>query len=386
VKEVFSNRKPYVYLSGFVLAVHYSLVAYINSSLLSRFAENEVLNLLYIAGSILSIVLLYLAPGVLKKYGSTPVFISFALLQIIAIFGMGSATLGILVMLLFILHHAIEPILYLCLDLNMEHETKAEGTTGRTRGVLFTVQNIAWVAAPMLLALLIKGESFSRVYFLSGIALIVLVLIVKKFLVNIRSASPRSSNIREALRSLKVDGDQRRIVIVQFVLQFFYAWMVIYMPLLLNQEIGLSWKDIGIVFTFMLLPFALLQFPAGAVSDRKLGEKELLTIGLVIMLLSTALIPSIGSASLLLWAAVLFATRVGASIVEIESESYFFKHVKEEDSAVISLFRMMRPISFAVAPLFAIIIFQFLSYSSSFYFLVAFLILGLLSIPKVDTK
>lgn len=386
MKEISTNRKLYVYLSGFVLAVHYSLVAYINSSLLSRFAGNELLSSLYIAGSILSIAILYFAPSLLKRFGSTPVFISFALLQIIAVFGMGSVTLGIIVMLLFLLHHASEPALFLCLDLSMEHETKAEGTTGRTRGILFTVQNIAWVAAPLLLILLIKGDNFSRVYFLSGIALIVLVLIIKNFLPNVESPSQKRASIIEAFRSLKSLGDQRRIITIQFVLQFFYAWMVIYMPLLLNQEVGFDWKSIGIIFTFMLLPFVLLQFPAGAISDKKLGEKELLTAGLVIMLLSTALIPSIDSASIWLWATVLFATRVGASVVEIESESYFFKHVKEEDSAVISLFRMMRPVSFVLAPLAAIFVFQFLSYSSSFYFLAAFLILGLLSIPKVDTK
>jgi lipopolysaccharide export LptBFGC system permease protein LptF len=87
-----------------------------------------------------------------------------------------------------------------------------------------------------------------------------------------------------------------------------------------------------------------------------------------------------------MWALVLFATRIGASIVEVSNESYFFKHVKENDTALISLIRIARPLSFIVAPLFALPVIYFTSYSSSFYFLAFFVLLGLFFIPKVDTR
>ena len=83
---------------------------------------------------------------------------------------------------------------------------------------------------------------------------------------------------------------------------------------------------------------------------------------------------------------VLFVSRIGASLVESASESYFFKHVKKEDAGLISLFRMVRPISYILVPLITIPRMLFFSYSTSFYFLALFTLSGLLFIPKRDTK
>ena len=194
------------------------------------------------------------------------------------------------------------------------------------------------------------------------------------------------SRIIPALRSLKRGSDQARIITVQFILNFFYAWMVIYLPLLLSKEMGFSWPQIGVIFTIMLLPFLIFELPAGILSDRKIGEREILALGFVIMFIATFIIPSLVSATFLVWAAILFATRIGASLVEISSETYFFKHVKEADTGLISLFRMTRPLAYVIAPLLALPIIYFFSYSASFYFLAFFVLLGLFFIPKIDTR
>jgi MFS family permease len=124
----------------------------------------------------------------------------------------------------------------------------------------------------------------------------------------------------------------------------------------------------------------------GILSDRKIGEKEFLITGLIIMFIATLFIPMINTPLFLTWALVLFATRIGASLVEVSSESYFFKQVKEEDTGLISLFRLTRPLAYVISPLFALPVIYFFSYSVSFYFLSFFVLLGLFFIPKVDTK
>ena len=157
------------------------------------------------------------------------------------------------------------------------------------------------------------------------------------------------------------------------------------MPLLLNKEMGFGWDKIGLMFTIMLLPFLL--FNGQLVFGRqKTGEKEILTIGFIIMAVATFLIPIISAPIFWIWAVVLFVTRIGASLVEIASESYFFKHVKEKDVGEISVFRMVRSFSYVLAPLIAIPVIYFSSYSTSFYFLAIFTLLGLLFIPKIDTR
>jgi len=380
------SKLKLVYLGGFLLATHLALVTYVNSSLLKQFVGDNTLNFLYILGSLLSIIFLLSAPSLLRKYGSIPIFLFFIALEMLAVFGIGSTSTPIFIILLFLIHIGSGSILYLCLDINMEQETTAESTTGSERGIFLTVSNIAWILSPLVFAFLVTQNNFGKIYLLSGMALIPLFFIVSVFFNNTKKAGVIDSNIFLTIRSLWKGGDESRIIGVQFVLNFFYSWMVIYLPLLLIREIGFGWDKIGLIFTIMLLPFLLFELPAGFLADKKYGEKEILVIGFLIMFLATSLIPILSTPTFWIWATVLFATRVGASLVEISSETYFFKHVKEDDTGLISLFRMVRPLSYIMAPLFAIPIVYFFSYSTSFYFLALFTLLGLLFIPKIDTK
>lgn len=368
------------------MAVHFASVSYINSSLLGQFIGNGTLSILYIFGSLLAVISLLLAPFLLRKFGSILVFLFFIVLEILAVFGMGNVSLASLVIFFFIIHLSADSILYFCLDINLEQETKIEGTTGSKRGVMLAISNIAWVLSPLALVFLINQNGFSKVYLLSGIALIPLFFLVDMFFKNTKKASVATSNILLAIGSLIKQKDQARIIIIQFILNFFYSWMVIYLPLLLNKEIGLGWDKIGFIFVIMLLPFLLFELPAGILSDKKIGEKELLIIGFIIMFAATFMIPTITTSIFWIWATVLFITRIGAALVEISSESYFFKHVKEENTGLIGIFRMSRPLSYVIAPLFALPIIYFFSYSTSFYFLAIFVLFGLFFIPKVDTK
>ena len=56
---------------------------------------------------------------------------------------------------------------------------------------------------------------------------------------------------------------------------------------------------------------------------------------------------------------LLFLTRIGASLVEMMSEAYFFKHVEAKSTDLISLFRNTRPISYLVAPIVAPVVILF---------------------------
>ena len=144
-----------------------------------------------------------------------------------------------------------------------------------------------------------------------------------------------------------------RAYVINLLLQFFYCWMVIYTPLYLHEYLHFGWEKIGIIFTFMLLPFVILDYPLGRLSD-KMGEKKMLITGFVIAIISTLLIPFIHQPILILFAVLLFCTRVGAATVEIMSESYFFKEITERDADVISFFRNTYPLAYVIGPLFAI--------------------------------
>ena len=81
----------------------------------------------------------------------------------------------------------------------------------------------------------------------------------------------------------------------------------------------------------MLLPFVILDFPLGKLSD-KIGEKKMLMAGFLIMTSSVLAIPLMTEPLLWLWAVILFMTRVGAATIESLSESYFFKVIKKRNA------------------------------------------------------
>ena len=129
----------------------------------------------------------------------------------------------------------------------------------------------------------------------------------------------------------------------------------------------------------MLLPFVFLEFPLGKLSD-KIGEKKILIGGSFIIALATLAIPLITKPKLWLWAIVLFTTRIGAATVEVMSEVYFFKIAKEENADMISFFRNTMPLSYIIAPLFAIPVLFFVpSFKYLFFILGTIMLCGFLT-------
>ena len=116
----------------------------------------------------------------------------------------------------------------------------------------------------------------------------------------------------------------------------------------------------------MLLPFIIFEIPVGKIADIHFGEKELLSAGFIITAIFTIIISFISIKSFILWAIILFATRVGASLIEITTESYFFKHVKGDDADIISFFRINSPLAYIAGPIAAIISLQFLPFQYIF--------------------
>lgn len=179
----------------------------------------------------------------------------------------------------------------------------------------------------------------------------------------------------------------KAIFMVSFLLQFFYAWMVIYTPIYLHENIGFSWEIIGIIFSVMLVPFVLIERPLGWIADRYLGEKELLVAGFAIMGISTASIAFITDHNAILWGAILFMTRIGAATIEIMSDTYFFKKIDASKIYLMSLYRTVRPVAYIVAPIVASLLFVALDLKSLFVILGILMLYGIRhSLALEDTK
>jgi predicted MFS family arabinose efflux permease len=167
----------------------------------------------------------------------------------------------------------------------------------------------------------------------------------------------------------------RSVFIAHFILQFFFAWMVIYTPLYLAEHIGLSWTSIGQILFIGLMAYVLFEYFVGIIADRWLGEKELMATGFLILIIATTCFTFIESSSIGVWMFAMFMTRVGASFVEVTTESYFFKHTRSADTTIISFFRMTRPLSYVLGALLGSLTLYLLPFN------ILFLVLGLLMLP-----
>lgn len=357
-----------IYVSAAVFSLHSYLVLYINSSFLGAYFDNSALGLLYIVGAILNVVLILAMPKIIAKIGIHSTTLTLVLIEALATLGMILSETAWLAALSFTLHQAMVLMILFMFDEYLEYSSLTEENTGRVRAVFLTISSVALVVSPSIAGALAAGVyGFSAVYSLSLAFLVPLFFVVWKKL-RYEGSSHSYVGVKQALAYCRHDKSLSLVLLCRFILECFYAWMVIYMAIYLVQFIGFGWREVGVLFTIMLLPFVLFEMPLGALSDKFIGEKEILVVGFLIIAGATAFIAFITSASFLFWAAVLFMTRVGASFAEIGTESFFFKHTKGNDLGMISLFRATRPLSFVAAPAVATI--SLLAFPYSFTFLV----------------
>ena len=155
----------------------------------------------------------------------------------------------------------------------------------------------------------------------------------------------------------------------------------------LFKYIGFDWQSLGLVFTVMLVPFIFIEIPLGKIADKYIGEKEMLTVGFLIMAFSTGLIPFITGKNFWTWAILLFVTRIGAAMVEIMTETYFFKKISDRNINLISAFRSMSSFSYIISPSVVSFSLAFLPFQYTFFILAVLMFFGLrYSLAIKDTK
>ncbi|MBA3733004.1 MFS transporter [Patescibacteria group bacterium] len=374
-----------LFLSNVFISFHYALVIYINSSFLNTIFTNTQVSALYIIGSILDISLLLNASRILDKLGSYKFSLFVLILEFLTTVGLAVTTIPFLVGLYFIIHLVCISLILFNMDVFVE-SVSTESVTGSIRATYLTLTNITIVLAPSVIALLVFQNTYNYVYIVSAGLMVPLFNLIKRLNFS-RATSSTPIRIKETLVEYLKNKNLYNIFISQFLLQLFYAYMVIYVPLYLIKIIGFSWAEVGVMFTIMLLPFVLFELPVGNLADNKYGEKEFLTIGFIVMGLPTLFISFVTAKIFWIWAVLLFITRIGASFVEISTESYFFKQVNQEKTDVISFFRLARPLSYIVGPLLATLSLQFIPFQYIFIVIGTLMILGChYSLAITDTK
>lgn len=333
-------------VASFFLSIHYGTILYINSTLLSNFFRPNFVSALFLTSATLNILFFLFAPSLITRLGKQLLLFVILLITFISSLGLTFGVTGSVVAISFIVYASLLPMIYYYFDIFLE-ELSLDRNTGEIRGTYLTFVNLGIAIGPFILAGLATVENNLEPIYLTATLMLILPILLSIFFLKSRFQnrhgvyhySPRLP-FGSWWRNLNV----RHVTLARFVLESFFAFMVIYTPIYLVSILGFRWSEVGVMFTFMLLPFIFFTWPVGELADRLWGEKEIMLTGFAIMVLSLLVMPFLGKV-FLGWMMVLFLSRVGASLIEITTESYFFKQIKASDTALISIFRLTRPVS-----------------------------------------
>ncbi len=373
-----------VFLFSFAIAVP----AYIQSSFLQERVGQDHVGLLFTVSYVLGIGAILLLPLCVRSWGKRNSFTLFTLILAASSLLLALPIPSWLAIIGFALLTVTLWLVTLGFDLAMEQHT-TNRKTGTQRGWYLTMMNLGWVLSPIVMGVIGDGYGVEKVF---AVSFFLLVPVVFFFPTVWKASDDRTihdhGKLWKGIVNIISHDSLWRIITIAFVLQLFYSWMVIYLPLHLSQVIGFSWSTIGIIFSVMLLPFIIFAYPAGRIADRWLGEKELLCAGLGLMAISSVAINWIPGASIAWWMIVLFVTRIGASIVESMRDSYFYKHVDSDDIVVINIFHIVWLLAYVIGPLFATVLLRTVGYAELFPILGGLIVI--ISIPVLwglkDTK
>lgn len=245
--------------------------------------------------------------------------------------------------LFLMVHLVVANLVWVNLDILLE-SFSVDSRSGRIRGLYLAITNVGWMAAPFLATRVLDQYGFGGVF---TVELILSALVLMAAILGLRMTNGRfreKTTPQEILGKIRRKSDILRVYHLSFAIEFFYAIMVVYVPLhLLN--LGVSWSDMGIIFTIMLIPFAVVQYPLGRLADKRLGEKELLIVSVFLTGLASLALIRVHSGDMWIWAGMLFLTRIGSASVDVLRDSYFYKRIDGRDMDIIAFFRTARPVA-----------------------------------------
>jgi len=345
-----------IYAAILLLVFHSFLVAFINSSFLEQYIDAASVGAIYIIGSALSVLIFLFVSRVLHRAGNFKLTVGLLIANFIAVIGMSQASTLEIAIPLFIVHLITVPLIIFNLDIFMEERIgNDESGTGTSRGLLLTMASLVGALSPFISGMLIgpTGADFTNAYLVSGLTLIPVLAILLVYFRSFSDPIYSEIDLFSAIGTFWANLNIRNVFIAHFLLQMFFMMMVVYTPLYLTGTIGLTWAEFGIVMFFAQMAYVLLEYPIGIIADRHIGEKEMMAAGFLIIIIATSWMSFVTVASVAVWATIMFTTRVGAALVEVTTESYFFKQTKSSDAQIISFFRITRPLAYVLGAIVA---------------------------------
>jgi MFS family permease len=347
------------------------------------------IGLIYSGASVLSVMLFLVLPTLLNRFGNVVMTLMLmgGSLVTLGLLGLGDGT--ILTVASFVIFMTLSPLIYLNIDIFSETLIgKHEGQTGHKRGLALALMSGIALLAPLTISFVVDGgHNLAQLYALSAIVGVIFMLIIVAVFRQFCDPVYEHLRLKRVFLIAWRNHNIRTVMFTHFLLQLFFTWSMIYIPLYLATVIHLPWTSIGFILAAGLFGYLVCEYPIGILADSYWGEKEMMAVGFLILSLAVAGISAFSYPMVWGWMLLMFVTRIGASLVEVTTETYFFKKVAGEDAQLMSLFRLLRPLATIFGALLGTLILMILPFKLIFLVFAFILSIGIfITDYLVDTK
>lgn len=386
-KKTHHGRRKLLYVLGFATAISVSFLTYTQSSYIEEYIGIKFVSLFFIFSNLASVAAISFYPKLIRRIGSffsARLSLFFYALSFLALaFAVGPIS-AMLALLLFVIS---SNLVWINFDIFLE-QVSVDRNTGKIRAFFISCINLGWLIGPFISAQLLERGGY-QLAMISALPLALLVLLTVS--ANRLGLDDKIRNIKKATAKsfthLWQNKNLRGVFCASVILNIFYSAAVLYIPIYLHQNLGIAWSSLGIIFSIMLLPFVFFAVPVGFLADEHFGEKEMMFLGLFILFSSLFLFFYIKSSAPLLWGAILFFSRIGASMLESTRDSYFYKNVDAKDLSYINYFKLSNPLGYGLGAIISLISIYFLPLHYCFLIISFLLIPGFFYIYSIeDTK
>ncbi len=358
-----------IYIISFFVALSSAIPAYVNSSFIEKFANASMAGWFFVAANTMAFIAMLYFPKIIRKINNLMSVKIMMLIDLASLIVLMLSHNILLLFIAFVLMWVSSQLIFNNLDIFVESFTR-DSSTGKIRAIFFTFMNLAWIVSPLVAAKLVVNDYYSLVYLVSAafILLAYFIIVFNKKRI-FKPIIYTKTNIRKTIASFWHNQSLKGVYFSSFFLNLFYNSAVVFIPIYLHNTIGFDWITLGIMFSIMLIPFVLFEIPAGIIADKYLGEKEVLNIGFIILIISLLLFFFVKSTNPLVWGAILFFSRIGAAFIESMREARFFKIVDAKDVSHINFLRTSNSLGYLIGSGLSVLLLYFYDIQYSFLFL-----------------
>lgn len=342
---------------SFVMGLSTANLAYITSSYLKISIGTDKIGLFYFSAYFIILLILLNLHKIVRKFGKSNTFFTFlcfkitALLTLIMIPANGFSPL---VLIAFLVSGGAAAV---CLDIILE-SFSTNGKSGRIRGMHLMILNTGFIFGPIVSTQILANFNYQIAFSLSFFLEILILAMAWLSLDHINHETREDLKIIDIAKKIFKRRNVLRIYYISVTLEFFYALMIVYSPIYL-RDLGMSWGNIGLAFTVMLMPFVFLPYLIGYLADKRLGEKEMLIFAIFFITAGTIAVYLTDSVNVLVWALVLLSTRIGAAMIDTLRDSYFYKKINGDDIDLIDFFRTAVSVGYISATVLSFVLLIF---------------------------